>query len=181
MKNKELLFFKEPKQKQTTQQKEGKWHGQMIHKILCTKCNPQKKRKQMLMVMNYIQIYHCISDKTPVNQNSCKRPFSPISLEDKKWVIGARFEAKLALLYCWEHELICFSRGQLELARWLSCKCSRRLGSIPGSGRSSGEGNSNPLSILSWKIPWTEKPGGLQSRRPQSIGHTTEHTGGNLQ
>ena len=34
--------------------------------------------------------------------------------------------------------------------------------SIPGSGRSSGEGvHSN---VLAWKIPWTEKPGGLTDR-----------------
>ena len=26
-----------------------------------------------------------------------------------------------------------------------------------------GEGNGNPLSILAWRIPWTEEPGGLQS------------------
>ena len=32
-------------------------------------------------------------------------------------------------------------------------------GLIPGSGRSSGEGNDNPSSILAWKSPWTEKPG----------------------
>ena len=36
---------------------------------------------------------------------------------------------------------------------------------IPGLGRSSGEGNSNPLqeSQYAWEIPWTEGPGGLQS------------------
>ena len=36
------------------------------------------------------------------------------------------------------------------------------LGSIPGSGRSHGEGNGNPLqySCLG-KIPWAEKPGKL--------------------
>ena len=28
------------------------------------------------------------------------------------------------------------------------------LGSIPGSGRSSGEGNGNPLQYFVWKIPW---------------------------
>ena len=33
------------------------------------------------------------------------------------------------------------------------------LGSTPGSGRSSGEGNGNPLQY--WEIPWTEEPGGL--------------------
>ena len=36
------------------------------------------------------------------------------------------------------------------------------LGSIPGLGRSPGEGNGNPLQILAWRIPWTEEPGGLQ-------------------
>ena len=30
------------------------------------------------------------------------------------------------------------------------------LGPIPGSGRPSGEGNGNPLSILAWRIPWTD-------------------------
>ena len=43
-------------------------------------------------------------------------------------------------------------------------------GSIPGSGRSPGEGNGNPLSILAWKIPWTEKPGRLQSMGSQRVG-----------
>ena len=36
------------------------------------------------------------------------------------------------------------------------------LGSIPGLGRSPGEGNGNPLHILAWRIPWTEEPGRLQ-------------------
>ena len=36
-------------------------------------------------------------------------------------------------------------------------------GSVHGSGRSPGERNGNPLSILAWRIPWTEKPGWLQS------------------
>ena len=34
--------------------------------------------------------------------------------------------------------------------------------SIPGSGRSPGVGSGNHFSILAWKIPWTEEPGGLQ-------------------
>ena len=39
--------------------------------------------------------------------------------------------------------------------------------SIPGSGRSFGEGNGNLSSILAWEIPWTEEPGGLQSMESQ--------------
>ena len=26
-------------------------------------------------------------------------------------------------------------------------------------------------SILAWRIPWTEEPGGLQSTGPQRVGH----------
>ena len=35
------------------------------------------------------------------------------------------------------------------------------LGSVPGLGRSSGEGDSYPLHILAWRIPRTEEPGRL--------------------
>ena len=43
-------------------------------------------------------------------------------------------------------------------------------GSIPGLGRSSGEGNGNPLSTLAWKIPWTEECCRLQSVGLQRVG-----------
>ena len=38
-------------------------------------------------------------------------------------------------------------------------------GSIPGSGRSSGIGNGNPLQYSCPKNPMTGKPGGLQSKK----------------
>ena len=44
-------------------------------------------------------------------------------------------------------------------------------GSIPGSGRSPGEGNGTHSSILAWEIPWTEEPGGLQTMGLQRVGH----------
>ena len=53
----------------------------------------------------------------------------------------------------------------------LACKAGD-LDLIPGSGRSPGEGNGNPSSILALRIPWTEEPGGLQSMGLQS--DTTE-------
>ena len=37
------------------------------------------------------------------------------------------------------------------------------LGLIPDLGRSPGEENGSHSSILAWRIPWTEEPGGLQS------------------
>ena len=42
-------------------------------------------------------------------------------------------------------------------------------GSIPGSGRPLEEGMVTHSSILAWRIPWTEEPGGLQSMRLQSL------------
>ena len=42
------------------------------------------------------------------------------------------------------------------------------VGSIPGLGRSPGEGNDNPLQyFLPGKSHWTEEPGGLQSMASQ--------------
>ena len=35
------------------------------------------------------------------------------------------------------------------------------LGSIPGSGRSLEKEMATHSSILAWRIPWTEEPGGL--------------------
>ena len=47
----------------------------------------------------------------------------------------------------------------------------RDTGLIPGLGISSEEGNGNPLSILAWKIPQMEEPGGLQPIGSQRSGH----------
>ena len=42
-------------------------------------------------------------------------------------------------------------------------------GSIPGLGRSLEE--EMATSVLAWKIPWTEKPGGLQSMGSKRVRH----------
>ena len=42
---------------------------------------------------------------------------------------------------------------------------------IPGLGRSPVEGMATLSSVLAWGIPWTEEPGGLQSRESQRVRH----------
>ena len=42
--------------------------------------------------------------------------------------------------------------------------------SIPGLGRVPGGGRGTHSSILAWRIPWTEEPGGLQSMGSQRVG-----------
>ena len=49
------------------------------------------------------------------------------------------------------------------------------MGSSLGSGRSTREGNGNPLSILAGIIPWTEEPGGY-GPWDQKESDRTEHT-----
>ena len=44
------------------------------------------------------------------------------------------------------------------------------LGLIPGLGRSSGEGNDNPLQNRTC-VPWMEEPDRLQSMGSQRVGH----------
>ena len=44
------------------------------------------------------------------------------------------------------------------------------LGSIPGSGRFPWRRKWQP-TLLAWKIPRTEEPGGLQSTGLQRVGH----------
>ena len=45
------------------------------------------------------------------------------------------------------------------------------LGLIPGSVRSLEKGMATHLSILAWRIPWTEKPDRLQFMGSQRVGH----------
>ena len=65
----------------------------------------------------------------------------------------------------------------LGLPQWLSDKestCDAEdtgdLGSIPGEDPLE-EGMTTHSSILAWRIPWTEEPGGLQSIGSQGVGH----------
>ena len=43
----------------------------------------------------------------------------------------------------------------------------RDAGSIPGLGSSLKKAMATHSSVLAWRIPWTEKPGGLQSMGSQ--------------
>jgi len=61
----------------------------------------------------------------------------------------------------------------------------RDAGSIPGWGRSPEEEMETHSSILAWKLPLTEEPGGLQSmgckhNRVTEHTHTHTHTHTNI-
>ena len=48
---------------------------------------------------------------------------------------------------------------------------TRDTGLSPRVGKVPGRGHGNPPSILSWRTPWAEEPGGLQFTGPHRIGH----------
>ena len=52
---------------------------------------------------------------------------------------------------------------------------TRDMGSIHGSGRSLEEERPTHFSILAWRIPRTEEPGGLQSVGLERVGHDWWH------
>ena len=55
---------------------------------------------------------------------------------------------------------------------WLSGNLPCRIvGSIPGSEDPLEKVMATQTSILSWEVPWTEEPGGLQSMGLQRAGH----------
>ena len=79
---------------------------------------------------------------------------------------------QLHMLHGLNHVLITSCQWFIKVAQWQrSCLPSRRCGSIPGSGRSPGEGNGNHSSIPAWRMPWTEEPGRLQSMESETVRH----------
>ena len=110
-------------------------------------------------------------------------PPGPLSMgfpRQKSWS-GLPFPSPGDLSYpgcCWwiGKGLVTDPRLTFKASKWLyqrsfpggsdgkeSASSAGDLGSIPGLGRSPGEGNATHSSILAWKIPSTEEPGRLQS------------------
>ena len=78
---------------------------------------------------------------------------------------------------CFVHiRILPFSMGSSQMALVIKNLCARA-----GGGRNSGSllGWEDPpedsmathSSILAWRTPWTEKPGGLQFMGSQRVGH----------
>ena len=79
--------------------------------------------------------------------------------------MSQRLQVRNTLFFVGEGVLYGFPGG--SLIKTLSTN-GGDMGSIPGLGRSPGEGNGNLSSILAWEIPWTGEPGRLQSMGSQS-------------
>ena len=105
--------------------------------------------------------------------NSKRSGWSPTS-----WVAGLG-EAKDIIIVLWASSsvLLPFTRGFPGGSVVKNPPANAGdTGSIPGSGRSPGEGNGNPLQYSCLEIPWTEEPGGLLSMGSQRVRYYWAHT-----
>ena len=67
---------------------------------------------------------------------------------------------------------MCYKKGFSGVSDVKESECNEGdLGSIPGSARSPEKEMATHSSILAWRIPWTEKPGRLQTMGSQRVGH----------
>ena len=72
-------------------------------------------------------------------------------------------------IYTYIHIYVCIKLPAGSDSKESACNAGGP-GSIPGSGRSPGEGNGNSLSILAWRILCTKEPGRLQSVESKTVG-----------
>ena len=87
---------------------------------------------------------------------------------------GLLFEKSGAFLVCYSCSQSCVfkTRGVLpsDSIKNLPAMQEIRVRSL-GQEDPLEEGIVTHISVLAWKIPWTEEPGGLQSMGSQTVGH----------
>ena len=155
--------------------------------------NSQLKEKEILLLRNKIKM-----ELVMANSPCFKTIRYYISVEWTsvgKWITKNHFSFRLYWCVCVHSSLsnkachlgaaaLHFKSSfisQLGLPRWLhdkkfvcqcrSCKLDHWRRKDPGEGRSPREGNGTHSSILAWRIPWTEEPGGIPSMGLQRVRH----------
>ena len=87
-----------------------------------------------------------------------------LSQTSKSW--GSSWLLDLIYKKCWSSQVALVVKNPLANAGDVI-----DVGLISGWGRCPGEGHATYSSILAWRIPWTEEPGGLWSIGSQRVRH----------
>ena len=67
-------------------------------------------------------------------------------------------------------QALCGASLVAQMVKHLLGKCETQVRSL-GQEDPLEKGTATHSSILAWRIPWTEEPGGLQSMRSERVGH----------
>ena len=105
---------------------------------------------------------HCLKSMGGVNLNAIS--YFKVSEFLKIWF----------LVPIWAHDWNITWASQVALVvKELPCQCRRCETRVWSLGRKDPlkEGMATHSSILAWRIPWMEEPGGLQSTGSQRVGH----------
>ena len=100
----------------------------------------------------------------------CEGRVGEISKRHSRHAWGSDHPLSWSLIHSGEATLLGFPGGASGKQLAANAGDIRDTGLIPGSGRSPGEGNGNPLPYAC-KIPWTEEPDRLQPIESQRVRH----------
>ena len=90
--------------------------------------------------------------------------------QQEVWLTEA--EKRLRKSWVIHRSSMCFPGGASGKEPTCQCKRHKRRGFDPWIGKIPlEEGMTAHSSNLAWRIPWTEKPGGLESMGSQRVGH----------
>ena len=90
------------------------------------------------------------------------------SLTDFSWLISLWLQASASLI--WFKSLIYWGFPGGSNGKESACNAETWVRSLRWEDALE-KGMATHSSILTWRIPWTEKPGGLQTMRLQRAGH----------
>ena len=91
--------------------------------------------------------------------------FGPFGFLHALWWLRWRIQLPMQEALVWS-----LAQGDICLPWWLRCKESAHSAGDLGGEDPPEKEMATHSSILAWKIPWTEKPGGLQSMGSQRVG-----------
>ena len=103
----------------------------------------------------------------------CQNRFEPITID-----LPHKSQRKIHGLgsNSWSFSLVSFPGGPAGKEPGSQCRRHKRQVQSPGREDPLEKETANCSSILTWKIPWIQEAGGLQSTESQRVGHDWPHT-----
>ena len=118
------------------------------------------------LTKKFVWVFYSILWTNPNDSSAWVSPFSKFL----HFVFGNLLCLSFTVIFSWVYVIVWGFPGGSD-SKESACSAGDP-GSVPGSGRSPGEGHGNPLLYIRvWRIPWTEEPGKLQFIGSQRTGN----------